>query len=154
MRLAEAYANASVEEIEAALSGGRLILYSVGRPPSADHPVTRSSVLVEYAFATPAFDDAKAPVFVENGVAAKHVGTPGWARALSADGAVVADFSVGAGATEIKCDSISATPGFPLKVLSLKIALPAETVAFDKTEFGHVYQTDLDNPYRKLSVRG
>jgi hypothetical protein len=154
MRLAEAYANAGVEEIEAALAGGKLILYSVGRPPSADHKVTRSSVLAEYVFASPAFDDAKTPVFAENGVAAQHVGTPGWARAFSADGAVVADFSVGAGPAEIKCDSISATPGHPLEVVSLKIALPAETVSYEKTEFGHVYVTGQDNPYRKLSVRG
>jgi len=154
MRLAETFASATVEEIEAALAGGKLILYSVGRPPSPDHKVTRSSVLAEYAFASPAFDDARAPVFVENGVSAQHVGTPGWARAFSADGAVVADFSVGAGPTEIKCDSISATPGFPLKVASLKIALPAETVTYEKTEFGHVYVTGQENPWRKLSVRG
>jgi hypothetical protein len=154
MRLAEAYASATIEQIEAALAGGKLILYSVGRPPSADHKVTRSSVLAEYVFASPAFDDAKTPVFAENGVVAQHVGTPGWARAFSADGAVVADFSVGAGPAEIKCDSISATPGYPLKVVSLKIALPAETVSYEKTEFGHVYVTGQDNPYRKLSVRG
>lgn len=154
MRLAEAYATASAEEIEAALSGGKLIIYSVGRPPSPDHKVTRSSVLAELTFASPAFDDAKAPVFAENGVAAKHVGTPGWARAFSAEGVAVADFSVGAGATEIKCESISATPGFPVKVVSLTIALPAEAVTYEKTEFGHVYQTGHENPYRKLSVRG
>ncbi|WP_457798609.1 hypothetical protein [Methylocystis sp. S23] len=154
MRLAESFASATAEQIEAALSGGKLILYSVGRPPSPDHKITRSSPLAEYVFASPAFDDAKAPVFAENPVLAQHVGTPGWARAFSADGAVVADFSVGAGATEIKCESISATPGFPLKVLSLAIALPAETVSYEKTEYGHVYQTGLENPYRKLSVRG
>ncbi|WP_442755333.1 hypothetical protein ACNHKD_01310 [Methylocystis sp. JAN1] len=154
MRLAEAYASATADEIEAALAGGKLILYSVGRPPSPDHNVTRSSVLAEYNFGSPAFDDAKTPVFAENGVVALHVGTPGWARAFSADGGVVADFSAGAGAAEIKCDSISATPGFPLKVLSLKIALPAETATYEKTEFGHVYVTGQDNPYRKLSVRG
>jgi hypothetical protein len=154
MRLAEAYANATAEEIEAALAGGKLILYSVGRPPSPDHKVTRSSVLAEYVFASPAFDDAKTPVFVENPVVARHVGTPGWARALTADGAAVADFSAGAGPTELKCDSVSATPDFPLKVVSLTIALPAETVSYEKTEYGHVYETGLANPYRKLSVRG
>lgn len=154
MRLAEAFASATAEEIAAALAGGKLILYSVGRPPSADHKVTRSSVLAEYTFASPAFDDAKAPVFAEAAVPAQHVGTPGWARALAADGAVVADFSAGAGATEIKLDGISATPAFPLKVLSLEITLPAETVSYEKTEFGHVYVTGQENPYRKLSVRG
>ncbi len=154
MRLAEAYASATEDEIEAALAGGKLILYSVGRPPSPDHKVTRSSVLAEYVFATPSFDDAKAPAFVENPAVAKHVGTPGWARAFSADGAVVADFSAGAGTAEIKLDNISATPGFPLKIVTLKIGLPAESVSFDKTEFGHVFVTSSEDPYRKLSVRG
>lgn len=154
MRLAEAYATATAEQIAAALAGGKLVIYSVGRPPSPDHPVTRSSVLADYVFASPAFDDGQKPVFVENGVPAQHVGTPGWARALAADGAPVADFSVGPGATDIKLDSISATPGFPLKVLSLAIALPAETVSWEKTEYGHVYITGSENPYRKTSVRG
>jgi hypothetical protein len=154
MRLAETYASATAEQIEAALAGGKLIIYSVGRPPSPDHKVTRSSVLAEYTLASPAFDDAKNPAFAENPVVVQHVGTPGWARAFSADGAVVADFSVGAGATEIKCDSISATPGFPLEVLSLQIALPAENVSWEKTEFGHVYMTGSDNRHRRLSVRG
>jgi hypothetical protein len=154
MRLAEAFAAASAEEIEKALAGGKLTIFSVGRPPSADHAITRSSVLADYTFASPAFDDARNPVFAENPSTAQHVGTPGWARAYAADGAVVADFSVGAGPTEIKVGSVSATPGFPLKVLSLKVALPAETVAWEKTEFGHVYVTGSENPHRKLSVRG
>jgi hypothetical protein len=154
MRLAEAYASATAEQIEAALSGGKLVLYSVGRPPSPDHKITRSSVLAEYTFASPAFDDAKNPAFAENPVGVQHVGTPGWARAFSADGAAVADFSAGAGSAEIKLDSISATPSFPLKVASLKISLPAETVTYEKTEFGHVFLTGLENAHRKLSVRG
>jgi hypothetical protein len=154
MRLAESFANATAEEIEAALAGGKLSVYSVGRPATADHKVTRSALLAEYVFASPAFDDAKTPVFAENPVTVKLVGTPGWARAYSADGAVVADFSVGPGDTEIKLDGISATPNFPLKVLSLKIDLPAENVAWQTTEFGYVYVTGSENPYRKVSVRG
>ncbi|MCC3245845.1 hypothetical protein LG047_10970 [Methylocystis sp. WRRC1] len=154
MRLAESYASASAEEIGKALAGGRLVLYSTGRPPTADHAVTRSAALAEYVFASPAFDAAGAPQFGENPVAVKSVGTPGWARAFAADGAVVADFSVGPGATEIKLDGISATPGFPLKVESLKIALPAENVTWEKTAFGHVYVTSSEDRYRKLSVRG
>jgi hypothetical protein len=154
MRLAEAYASATAEQIEAALAGGKLTLYSVGRPPSPDHKITRSSVLAEFAFSSPAFDDAKNPAFAENPVAVQHVGTPGWARAFSADGSAVADFSVGPGSTDVKLDSISATPSFPLKVLSVKVALPAETVTYEKTEYGHVYLTGLENAHRKLSVRG
>lgn len=154
MRLAESLAAATAEEIEAALAGGKLVLYSVGRPPSPDHKVTRSAALAEYVFESAAFDAAKAPAFAENPVAATDVGTPGWARAFSAGGAVVADFSVGPGATEIKLDGLSATPGFPLKVLSLKIVLPAETVTYQRTEYGHVFVTSSQNPYRKISVRG
>lgn len=154
MRLAEAFAGAGPEEIEKALAGGKLALYSVGRPPSPDHAVTRSALLAEYVFASPAFDDAGAPLFVENPVTAKSVGTPGWARAFSADGAVVADFSAGPGDTQIKLDGLAATPGFPLRILSLAHAGAAETVGWEKTDFGHIYVTGSDNPYRKVSLRG
>jgi hypothetical protein len=154
MRLAEAFANATFEEIAAALAGGKLTLYSVGRPPTPDHPVTRSARLAEYIFARPAFDGDATPVFAENPVPAAAVGTPGWARALSADGAAVADFSIGAGAAEIKLGSLAATPGFPLEVLSIHLSLPAETVTWDKSAFGHVFVTGSDEPHRKVSVRG
>ena len=157
MRLAKAYAGKSEEEIETALAGGKLVLYSTGRPPLADHAVTRSSPLAEFIFAAPAFvpaDGGRTPAFTENPVIAKNVGAPCWARALAADGSTVADFSVGPGETEIKLGSISATPGFPVKVESVRIALPAETVEFAKTEFGHVFVTNYADPYRKLSVRG
>ena len=158
MRLAEAYAGGDLSKIKEALSGGRLIVYSTGRPPSADHAITRSAELASFAFASPAFgpdteDGTLAPLFSDNPVIAKAVGTPGFARALSADGVTVADFSVGPGG-EIVLDGVSATPEFPLKLLGLRISLPAETVEWAKTEFGHVYVTSADNAWRKLSVRG
>ena len=160
MRLAEKYATATAEEIEAALAGGKLVLYSHRvRPPTADHAITRSAALAEYCFAAPAFSAETEGVksstfFAENPVTPTGVGTPGWARAFAADGVVVADFSVGPGATEIKLSGVSATPGFPLKIESLAISLPAETVEWAKTDFGHVFVTNADNPYRRLSVRG
>jgi hypothetical protein len=158
MRLAETYADADLSKIKDALSGGRLVIYSVGRPPSADHAITRSAELARFAFASPAFDpDAEDgtlnPLFTENPVIAKAVGTPGFARALSADGASVADFSVGPGG-DITLDGVSATPEHPIKLLALRMPLPAETVEWAKTEFGHVFVTNADNAYRKLSVRG
>ena len=55
MRLAEAYADVDLSKVKEALSGGRLIVYSTGRPPSADHPITRSAELASFAFARPAF---------------------------------------------------------------------------------------------------
>lgn len=155
MRLAESFADASVDEIGAALAGGKLVLYSTGRPPSPDHAVTRSAALATFAFASPAFTaGAPAPSFVENPVIPTAVGTPGWARAFNAEGAAVADFSVGPGATEIKLASISATPGFPLTIVSLTMAASAEKVEWARTDFGHSYVTNADNPYRKISVRG
>jgi len=155
MRLTEALASATLDEIKAALDGGKLVLYSTGRPPSADHAVTRSTQLASFAFAARAFaDGALTPLFAEAPVLAARTGTPGFARAFRADGAVVADFSVGPGAGEVKLAEVSATEGFPIKVVAIKIALPAETVEWAKTEAGHVYVTNSDNPFRKLSVRG
>jgi hypothetical protein len=159
MRLTENFASATLDDIKAALDGGKLVLYSVGRPPSADHAITRSSALASFNFATPAFgpddaDGALKPLFVEAPVLATGIGTPGWARAFKADGSTVADFSVGPGAGEIKLIGSSATPGFPIDVAAIKTSLPAETVEWAKTEFGHVYVTNSDNAYRKLSVRG
>jgi hypothetical protein len=157
MRLSEAYASSSLDDIKAALAGGTLTLYSIGRPPTADHPITRSSPLAVFTFASPAFgpDEGEGvlkPLFTEPAVAT-HVGTPGFARVAAADGAVVADFSVGPGAFEVKVTETSATPGFPISVSAIKVG-PIETPAWEKTEFGHVYMTNADDPYRKLSVRG
>lgn len=160
MRLAETFGSATLDDIKAALDGGKLVLYSTGRPPGPDHAITRSEALATFAFASPAFgpdpggeEGAVAPLLVESSVVAAKVGTPGWARAFKADGSAVADFSVGPGATEIKLASVSATAGFPVTITSMQF-LPAEAIEWTKTEYGHVYVTNLDNPYRKLSVRG
>lgn len=160
MRLAESYGSATSDEIKAALDGGKLVLYSTGRPPSADHPITRSEALATFVFASPAFgpdpegsEGFVSPSFVEGTVTATAIGTPGWARAYKADGSAVADFAVGPGATEIKLASVSATTGFPVTITSFKF-LPAETVEWTKTEFGHVYVTNLQDAHRKVSVRG
>jgi hypothetical protein len=160
MRLAEAFASASIDELKAALDGGTLVIYSVGRPPLPDHEVTRSSALVTFTFASPAFgpdpagEGEVAPILAESPVPAANVGTPGFARALKADGTVVADFSAGPGATEVKLSEVSATGGHPIAVTKMLMPLPAETVTWDKTAFGHVYMTDSEDPYRKMSVRG
>lgn len=160
MRLAETLGSATRDDIKAALDGGKLVLYSTGRPPSADHAITRSEALATFVFASPAFgpdpegdEGFVAPLFVEATVTATAIGTPGWARAYKADGSVVADFSAGPGATEIKLSSVSATAGFPLTISSIKF-LPAETVEWTKTEYGHVYVTNLQDAHRKVSVRG
>lgn len=123
MNLASAYANATPDELKAALAGGSLTIYSVARPVSADIPVEFSSPLAKFTFASPAFGapegDVETPVFAE-AVLGQHVGTPGFARATAADGAVVADFSVGPGPREIKLGEVSVSPGAPVKVKSFK----------------------------------
>jgi hypothetical protein len=161
MRLAEAFASASLDDIKAALDGGKLVIYSTGRPPAADHAVTRSAVLATFTFASPAFgpdpsvaDGVVAPNFVENPVLAVKVGTPSFARALKADGAVVADLSAGPGPTEIKLSEVSASADHPIAVTRMRVPLPAEATAWQKTEFGHVFITSNDDARRKLSVRG
>jgi hypothetical protein len=159
MRLAETFASATIDDVKSALDGGKLVLYSTGRPPTPDHAITRSTALATFAFASPAFepdaeDGALTPLFLEAQALASGGGTPGFARAFKADGSVVADFSVGPGDTEIKLSGVSATIDFPIAVTSMKIASLAEKVEWRKTEYGHVYIASSDNPYRKLSVRG
>src|SRR5690606_10302212 len=109
MRLAESFGSAALDELKAALAGGKVGICSIGRPPGPDHTVTRNDALVTFVFASPAVgpepagdEGVVAPLFVESSVIATGVGTPGWARAYTADGAAVADFSAGPGATEIK----------------------------------------------------
>jgi hypothetical protein len=153
MRLAEAFASATLDDIKAALDGGKLVLYSTGRPVGPDHIITRSEALGTFTFQSPAFGADGAAQFVEPTVIATAIGTPGWARLSKADGTAVVDLSVGPGNTEIKLASVSATKDFPVTVTSVTF-LAAETVEWSKTEFGHVFVTNHENPFRKVSVRG
>jgi hypothetical protein len=161
MRVAEAYAAASRDDIMAALAGGTLVIYSTARPPAADHKVTRNAALATFAFASPAFaPDAASPCgavvpnLIEVSVEATAVGTPSFARAFTAEGAVVADLSAGPGATEVKLSEVSTSAGQPIAVVAMRLPLPAENVTWDKTAFGHVFVTNNEEPHRKLSVRG
>jgi hypothetical protein len=124
MNVAAAFASSAPEEIKAALDGGKLVIYSVARPPTADTPVERSGVLATFTFASPAFAaDPAAPAFETNPVVATGVGTPGFARAFKADGATaVADFSVGPGNCEIKLSEVSTTPNYPIRLTKLTLS--------------------------------
>lgn len=127
MKVAEAFANCGIEELKALLAGGTLTIYSVARPITPDIPVDRSGVLATFTFASPAFgpgsDGMESPAFAENPVAAKNVGTPGFARACKADGTVVADFSAGPGDREIKFDAVSCSQGAPIALKAFKFML-------------------------------
>ena len=120
MTPASPFASASIDEIKAALDGGTLTVYSVARPLSADAAVDRSEALAVFTFATPAFgaatDDGESPAFIEDSVESASVGTPGFARATTADGRVVADFSAGPGAREIKFSEVSFSKGAPVRI--------------------------------------
>ncbi|MGP8232055.1 MAG: hypothetical protein ACLQL2_05230 [Methylovirgula sp.] len=125
MNISSAFAGQSLDEIKAALDGGTLTIYTVARPLTADHAVDRSGVLATFTFASPAFgepqDGLETPVFVEPSVPGTHDGTPGFARATKPDGTVVADFSAGPGAREIKFAEVSITPGAPVKIARFQI---------------------------------
>jgi hypothetical protein len=124
MNVALAFVECSVEELKALLDGGSLSVYSVARPLTADAPVDRSGLLATFTFAAPAFaaaaDGIEQPLFIANPVAASSVGTPGFARALKADGTVVADFSAGPGDREIKFREVSCSPGAPVTLFRFK----------------------------------
>lgn len=124
MKVAGAFANSGPDEIKAALAGGKLVIYSVARPPSPDSPVERSGVLASFTFASPAFGDGDAaPAFEANPVVATGVGTPGFARAFQADGTtVVADFSVGPGSSEIRLSEVSTTASYPIALTKLALS--------------------------------
>jgi hypothetical protein len=125
MNIANAFATLSRDDLKALLDGGALTLYSVARPMSADHPVTRSAVLATFKFATPAFGapegEMETPNFEANPVTAASLGAFGFARATRADGTVVADFSAGAGDREIKLAEPTATPNYPARIVSFKM---------------------------------
>jgi hypothetical protein len=124
MNIARAFANLSKDEIKALLDGGTLTLYSIGRPLSADHPVTRSAVLAKFKFATPAFGaengEVESPQFEANPANVEHLGVPGFARLTTADGTVVIDLSAGPGDRELTLAEASCTPGYPCKIVALK----------------------------------
>lgn len=124
MNIALPFVHCSVEELKALLDGGTLTVYSVARPITADRAIDRSGVLATFTFASPAVaapaDGLENPVFIANPVVASHVGTPGFARALTADGTVVGDFSAGPGDREIKLSEISCTPGVPITITKFK----------------------------------
>ena len=132
MKIAEPFKTCGLDEIKAELAGGKLVIYSVARPKSPDARVERSGVLATLTFAAPAFngDGAAAenglPLFAANPVVATGTGTPGFARAFKADGTtVVADFTAGAGDSEVKLSEISASANYPIKLTKLKLELPA-----------------------------
>lgn len=123
MNVANAFASCKPDEIKALLDGGRLVIYSVARPATADDPVERSGILATFTFASPAFNGDTQAMFESNPVTATGVGTPGFARAFKADGVTpIADFSVGPGNCDIKLSEISTTPDYPISLT--KIALP------------------------------
>ena len=120
MKVAQVCSESGPDEIKALLNGGSLVIYSVARPASPDLAVERSAALATFTFASPAFGDGadglESPNFVANPTPAASVGTPGFARALKADGTVVADFSAGAGDREVKFSEVSCSTGAPLKL--------------------------------------
>ncbi|MCR6733486.1 MAG: hypothetical protein NVV83_05060 [Afipia sp.] len=118
------FTSCSVDELKALLDGGKLTIYSVARPITADQPVDRSAPLATFTFASPAFgpaaDGVENPIFTANPVNASSVGTPGFARAQKMDGTVIADFSAGPGNREIKFSEVSFSQGAPVKITAFR----------------------------------
>ena len=139
MNVAHAFAAKSIEEILSDLAGGTLKIYSVARPQSPDLPVICSGELAEFTFASPAFTAGEPPVphFAKNPVPASHVGTPGFARAFTAAGEAVADFSVGPGHRDIKLAEVSCSPGAPVKLVLFQF-LP-ENVWPERPDYYHAH---------------
>ncbi len=129
MKVAQGIESVEMDDLIAELGGGTLVVYSVGRPPDPNRPVERSNVLATFTFAVPAFSadgDRLKANFTANPVAAIGVGTPGFARAFKADGVTpVADFSAGAGDSEVKLSEVSAVADYPISVVDMRLDVPA-----------------------------
>ncbi len=123
MNIAFAFAHYCTEDLLAQLGGGTLTIYSVARPINADLPVDRSVALATFTFASPAFAPTNGgqhtPLFTASPVATVS-GTPGFARARTADGTVVADFSAGPGNREIKFSEVSFSQGVPVTITTFE----------------------------------
>lgn len=124
MNVALLFSDKTADEIKALLAGGSLKVYSVARPSSPDFPVNRSGLLATFTFSSPGFgpqaEGLETPAFVENPAPGVDVGTPGFARAFTADGTVVADFSAGPGTRDIKFAEVSCSQGAPVKLTQLR----------------------------------
>lgn len=122
MKLAEAYAKCTVEEIKAALAGATLRVYSCPQPEKPEKPVLRNGFLAEFMLATPAFEgDAILPV--ESPVPGKDVGVPLFVRATQADGTPIADFSAGPGDMDVKLASVSCSIGSPVSITKFQVRI-------------------------------
>ncbi len=124
MKTPVAFDHCSLEELKELLAGGTLTVYSVARPLTPDLAVDRSGTLATFTFAAPAFGETRdgidSPVFAANPVPASNVGTPGFARLRSADGAVIADLSAGPGDREVKFSEVSCSHAVPVRLTKLK----------------------------------
>jgi hypothetical protein len=118
MQLAEAYANKSVDEIIAALTGATLRVYSCPQPVTPDKPIIRNDLLAEFTLASPAVNGDEA---VAEPVPAKKVGTPLFSRATTPDGVTIADFSAGPGDSDIKFAEVSCSKDAPVKITKFQI---------------------------------
>ncbi|ACB94471.1 conserved hypothetical protein [Beijerinckia indica subsp. indica ATCC 9039] len=124
MKLAEAYAQANVEEIKTALAGATLRIYSCAQPASPEKSVERNRFLAEFQLASPAFEgDQIKPV--EETVKAQDVGVPLFVRATTPEGVTIADFSAGPGDMDVKLADVSCTNGAPVRITKFQIRLKA-----------------------------
>lgn len=122
MKLAEAYANCTVEEIKAALAGATLRVYSCPQPATPEKPVLRNGFLAEFTVASPAFDGDTIRM-LESPVSGRDVGVPLFVRATKPDGAPIADFSAGPGDMDVKLASVSCSVGAPVAITKFQIRL-------------------------------
>ena len=107
MKLAEAYAKCTIDEIKATLAGATLRFYAGQQPATPEQPIVRTRFLAEFTFASPAFD-GDAIKTVESPVAGKDTGVPLFARATTPAGDPIADFSAGPGDMDVKLNFLVA----------------------------------------------
>jgi len=124
MKLAEAYAKATVDEIKTALAGATLRVYSCAQPAAPEKSVERNRCLAEFHLAAPAFEDDQIKLLDDN-IKAQDVGVPLFVRASTPDGVTIADFSAGPGDMDVKFADVSYSTGAPVRITKFLVRLNA-----------------------------
>ncbi|WP_034993568.1 hypothetical protein [Beijerinckia mobilis] len=124
MKLAEAYAKATVDEIKSVLSGATLRVYSCAQPAAPEKSVERNRCLAEFHLASPAFEGDQIKI-LEESTKAQDVGVPLFVRALTPDGVTIADFSAGPGDMDVKFADVSCSVGAPVRITKFLVRLNA-----------------------------
>jgi len=128
LTLSAAAVNAMADALGTLLDGGSVRLYTSPRPATADTAITTQTLLAAPTFATPAFGAAVAGVITADALTAESdcpaSGTAGFFRAVTSDGSVVCDGSVGTSDADCVLSTLTILQHGTRSVTSCTLSVP------------------------------